>query len=119
MYSKLKSKLIKITPNLATVRVFDFLLCEEKFDGGVFTTKKFVADTLNITMPTTIHSFQWLIDNHFLIETTKNGIPKFVINENLENIEQKPKELKPENNQPKPTVIHKGGKTITRFEIPD
>lgn len=122
MYNKMMSKVIQNTPNLATVKVFDFLLNEPKFDGGVFTTKRFVAGRLNITMPTIIHSFQWLIDNHFITESSRNGIPKFIINENFDSYEQnnpKPKDVKSENPQPKPTVVRKGGKTVTRMEIPD
>ena len=80
MYSEIISKLIQSTPNVATIRVFDFLIHKNKFEGGVVISRKFIADELKLPGTSVLRAINWLIENKYLTETTSNGFSKFIIN---------------------------------------
>ena len=124
VYNKIMSKLIRTAPSFNVIKVYDFLITANKFEGGVVGTKQFIANKIQTTLNSVIRSFKWLKDNNYVTETTVNGIPKFIINENILDNDNKitPSDTSiniKETNKPKATVIHRGGKTITRYEIPD
>ena len=59
--------------------------------------------------------------SEFIKETKINGYTQIILNklDELDNKTDEKVEQPQKNSQPKPTVIRKGGKTITRYEIPD
>lgn len=120
VYNKIMSKLIRTAPSFNVIKVYDFLITANKFEGGVVGTKQFIADEIQTTLQSVIRSFKWLKNNNYVIETTVNGIPKFIINENILQNEVKPQNKEVEEvKQPRHEIIRKGGKTVTRMEIPD
>ena len=122
MYSEIISKLIQSTPNVATIRVFDFLIHKNKFEGGVVISRKFIADELKLPGTSVLRAINWLIENKYLTETTSNGFSKFIINvenKQIDEVNSKEESKEIEKTQPKQEIIRKGGKTITRTMIPD
>ena len=122
MYSEIISKLIQSTPNVATIRVFDFLIHKNKFEGGVVISRKFIADELKLPGTSVLRAINWLIENKYLTETTSNGFSKFIINvenKQIDEVNSKEKSKEIEKTQPKQEIIRKGGKTITRMMVPD
>ena len=116
------SKLIQSTPNVATIRVFDFLTHKNQFEGGVVISRKFIADELKLPGTSVLRAINWLLENKYLTETTSNGFSKFIINvenKQIEDVKVKDEPQELEKSQPKQEVIRKGGKTITRTMIPD
>ena len=114
MYDEIISKLIHSTPNVTTIKVFDFLIHKNKFEGGVIISRKYIANELKLPNTSVSRSINWLIENNFLTETTSNGFSKFIINNEIDQIKNiKPKNEIPESEtpQPKKEIISKGGKT--------
>ena len=64
MYSKIISKLIQSTPNVATIRVFDFLIHKNKFEGGVVISRKYIADELKLPNTSVQRAIIWLLENN-------------------------------------------------------
>ena len=119
MDTKELEKIANAVPNLATLRIYLHLINLPKYDGGVYTTKFAMCDELQLSNPVVYSAFKWLKEKNYITETKVKGQTKFLINEHPEksaNIQTSEKLIV---NQPKSTVIHKGGKTITRIEIPD
>ena len=122
LYSEVISKLIQSTPNVATIRVSDFLTHKNQFEGGVVISRKFIADELKLPGTSVLRAINWLLENKYLTETTSNGFSKFIINvenKQIEDVKVKDEPQELEKSQPKQEVIRKGGKTITRTMIPD
>ena len=121
MYSEIISKLIQSTPNVATIRVFDFLIHKNQFEGGVVISRKFIADELKLPGTSVLRAINWLLENKYLTETTSNGFSKFIINvenKQIDKVNSKEESKEIEKTQPKQEIIRKGGKTITRTMIP-
>ena len=106
-------------PNLATLRIYLHLINLPKYDGGVYTTKFAMCDEWPLSNPVVYSAFKWLKENHYITETRVKGQTKFLINSNPENVANTQKIDTPKVSKTTATVIHKGGKTITRIEIPD
>ena len=121
MYSKELDKLIEIAPNIGTIRLYNKLSKMEQFKGGVMVTRKYLAEELNLSQPYVGDIIKWLIKAEFIKENILNGQTQFILNKLDESDNKSEEKVEPQqkNSQPKPTVIRKGGKTITRFEIPD
>ena len=119
MDTKELEKIANTVPNLATLRIYLHLINLPKYDGGVYTTKFAMCDELQLSNPVVYSAFKWLKEKKYITETKVKGQTKFIINENPENISDKQEIETPVVNKPKATVIHRGGKTITRYEIPD
>ena len=126
MFDEELNKIINETTNVAIIKVYNKLIRMEQIKGGIIASRNYLADELKISSQSVCNALRMLKGSGYVTETTFNGQTQFILNhvvsqnsaETVEKIEQQ-KELKPENNKLKPTVIHKGGKTITRFEIPD
>ena len=119
MYNKEFDRLIELAPNIATIRVYHKLMKMEPFKGGIVTSKKFIADELNLSSQYVGKVFEWLIKSNFVIETTLNGQTQFILNklEESTNNDSAKVEQKQENHQPKQEIIRKGGKTVTRMMV--
>ena len=106
-------------PNLATLRIYLHLINLPKYDGGVYTTKFAMCEELQISNPIVYSAFKWLKEKNYIIETKVKGQTKFLINDRPgETITTQKVDTSAENKQTT-SVIRKGGKTITRMEIPD
>ena len=121
MYEKELNQLIKLAPNVSTIKIYNMLINMEQFKGGILVSRKYVAEELNLSIPYTHKIFDWLIKAEFITETKINGYTQIILNKldesdnkTVEKVE-KPKE----NHQPKQEIIRKGGKTIVRTMIPD
>ena len=121
MYEKELNQLIKLAPNVSTIRIYNMLINMEQFKGGVIVSRRYVAEELNLSIPYTYKIFDWLIKAEFIKETKINGYTQIILNkfDESDNKTEEKVEQPQKNSQPKPTVIRKGGKTITRYEIPD
>ena len=118
MYKETIYKLIKEVPNLSTLRIFYHMTTKEQFQGGIFTSKKAVADELNMSSSQVTASFKWLKENKYLTETKYCGQTKFIINKKEEPAE-KVKEDSLKMNRPAGKIIQSRGKSITRIMIPE
>lgn len=119
MYEKELNQLIKLAPNVSTIRIYNMLINMEQFKGGVLVSRRYVAEELNLSIPYTHKIFDWLIKADFIKENKLNGYTQIILNKldesdnkTVEKVEQ-PKE----NHQPKQEIIKKGGKTITRMMV--
>ena len=112
-------KIANTVPNLATLRIYLHLLNLPKYDGGVYTTKFAMCDELQLSNPVVYSAFKWLKENNYIIETKVKCQTKFLINSNPGEVANTQKVDTPEVSKHTSTVIRKGGKTITRMEIPD
>ena len=121
MYEKELNQLIKLAPNVSTIRIYNMLINMEQFKGGVMVSRKYVAEELNLSISYTHKIFDWLIKADFIKENQINGYTQIILNKldesdnkTVEKVEQ-PKE----NSQPRQEVVRKGGKTVIRTMIPD
>ena len=119
MYSKELDKLIEIAPNIATIRVYNKLTKMEQFKGGVVTSRKYIADELNLSGQYVCKVFEWLIKAEFIKESSVNGQTQFILNKleelvdsNIAKIEEATEKAKS-----KQQSISKGGKTVTRMMV--
>lgn len=121
MFDEELNRIINDSKNIVIIKVYNKLIRMEELKGGIISSKKFIADELNISSQSVANAIKWLKGSGYVTETKFQGQTQFILNHVSKKSTEKPAEKleKPENNQPKPTVIHKGGKTITRFEIPD
>ena len=121
MYEQELNNIINTTNNIVIVKVYNKLIRMEQIKGGIISSKRFIADELKISGQSVANAIKWLKGSGYVTETKFQGQTQFILNHVSKKSTEKPAEKleKPENNQPKPTVIHKSGKTITRFEIPD
>ena len=114
MYEDKIGELIKNAPTLSVLRVYYQLTTKEQFQGGIYTSKKAIADELGLSSSQATSAFKWLKNNGYITETRISGNTKFIINS-----DNQTNNKSIENDQPKQEIIKKGGKTITRMEIPD
>ena len=119
MYEKELNQLIKLAPNVSTIRIYNMLINMEQFKGGVMVSRKYVAEELNLSISYTHKIFDWLIKADFIKENQINGYTQIILNKldesdnkTVEKVEQPKK-----NTQPRQEVIRKGGKTITRMMV--
>jgi len=124
MYEEELGQVIMTSSNVMNIKLYYHLTKMKQFEGGIVASRKFIANELNMSAQYTHTAFNWLIENHFITERKFQGQTQFILHKIVEMTNNKPSEQaekveKQENNQPKPTVIRKGGKTITRMEIPD
>lgn len=126
MFDEELNRIINDSKNIVIIKVYNKLIRMEKLKGGIISSKKFIADELNISSQSVANAIKWLRGSGYVTETKFQGQTQFILNHVAsEKTTEKPTEPAEKveqpkvNNQPKPTVIRKGGKTITRYEIPD
>ena len=122
MFDEELNKIINDSKNIVTIKVYNKLIRMEELKGGIISSKKFIADELNISSQSVANAIKWLKGSGYVTETKFQGQTQFILNHILsEKSPPKPteKDEQKENTQPKSTIVKKGGKTITRFEIPD
>ena len=121
MYEKELNQLIKLAPNVSTIRIYNMLINMEQFKGGVMVSRKYVAEELNLSIPYTHKIFDWLIKADFIKENQINGYAQIILNklDESDNKTVEKVEHPKENHQPRQEVIRKCGKTIIRTMIPD
>ena len=125
MYDSELNRIIMESKNISVIKVYNKLIHMEQIKGGIISNKKFLADELGLSIQSVCSAIRMLEASGYVTETKFNGQTQFILNHVVsQNPAEKPAEPaekveKQENNQPKPTVIRKGGKTITRMEIPD
>ena len=119
MFDEELNKIINDSKNIVTIKVYNKLIRMEELKGGIISSKKFIADELNISSQSVANAIKWLKGSGYVTETKFQGQTQFILNHvSSEKALEKPVE-KPKVTKPKPTIVKKGGKTITRFEIPD
>ena len=67
----------------SVLRVFNSLMTKQPFEGGIKTTKKAIADELNISYDSVMVAFKWLKEHKYIKETKTNGVPEFLLNPNV------------------------------------
>ena len=121
MYDIELNRIIMESKNISVIKVYNKLIHMEQIKGGIISNKKFLADELGLSIQSVCSAIRMLEASGYVTETKFNGQTQFILNHVVsQNPAEKPSEPaekieKQENNQPKPTVIRKGGKTITRF----
>ena len=119
MYEQELNNIINTTNNIVIVKVYNKLIRMEQIKGGIISSKRFIADELKISGQSVANAIKWLKGSGYVTETKFQGQTQFILNHvSSEKPVEKPVE-KTEVTKPKPTIVKKGGKTITRFEIPD
>ena len=79
MYKDSIGLLAKTAPPLA-LRVFLTLSAKQEFEGGLKSTKKAVADELEITYENIMKAFKWLKERGYVKERKVNGQTEFLLN---------------------------------------
>lgn len=64
----------------AALKVFIALMTKQDFERGINTTKKAIADILNISYDTVMVAFKWLKEHGYVKERKVNGQTKFLLN---------------------------------------
>ena len=121
MYEKELNQLIKLAPNITTIRVYNMLINMEQFKGGVVVSRKYVSEELNLSIQHTNKAFQWLIKAEFITEKKINGYNQFILNKLEDKVDEKvekKEETQVKTSQTKQEVVKKGGKTIVRTVVP-
>ena len=67
-------------PDFITTKVFGSLMAKQEFENGVRTTKKAVADELNISYRSVMVAFKWLKENGYVKERKVSGQTEFLLN---------------------------------------
>lgn len=67
-------------PDFTTAKVFGILMTQQKFEGGIGTTKKAVADRIKSSYQSVMNAFKWLKENGYLKERKVNGQTEFLLN---------------------------------------
>ncbi len=67
-------------PDLTTAKVFGVLMTQQKFEGGINTTKKAVADKIKISYRSVMTAFNWLKEHGYIKERKINGQTEFLLN---------------------------------------
>lgn len=83
VYRDTYRNLLLETTNPSVLRVFGLLMTKQEFENGVRTTKKSVADELNISYDSVMVAFKWLKENNYLKERKVNGQTEFLLNPNV------------------------------------
>lgn len=71
---------LKQTTNPSVLRVFGSLMTKQEFDHGVRTTKKAIADELNISYDSVMVAFKWLREHGYIKERKVRGQTEFLLN---------------------------------------
>ena len=67
-------------PDFITTKVFGSLMTKQEYENGVRTTKKAIADELNISYRSVIVAFKWLKENNYIKERKVLGQTEFLLN---------------------------------------
>ena len=67
-------------PDFTTAKVFGVLMTQQKFEGGINTTKKAVADKIKISYRSVMTAFNWLKKHGYIRERKVNGQTEFLLN---------------------------------------
>lgn len=67
-------------PDFTTAKIFGVLMTQQKFEGGINTTKKAVADKIKVSYRSVIAGFNWLKENGYVKERKVNGQTEFLLN---------------------------------------
>ena len=82
VYRDTYALLNKIAPPSA-LRIFNELMTKQQFEGGIRTTKKAIANALDISEPQSWRAFKWLKERGYLKERKINGQTEFLLNPNV------------------------------------
>ena len=93
MYRDAIGLLAKTAPPLA-LRVFLTLSAKQEFEGGLKSTKKAVADELEITYENIMKAFKWLKEHAYVKERKVNGQTEFLLNPNVTTCGKNRKDIK-------------------------
>jgi len=126
MFDEELNQIINDSTNIIVVKVYNKLIRMEQIKGGIFASRNFLAEQLNISNQSVSTALRMLKASGYVTETKFNGQTQFILNHVVsQNPVEKPAEKpaekleKPEINQPKQEVVRKGGKTVIRTMIPD
>ena len=80
VYRKTFMHFLLTVPDFITTKVFGSLMAKQEFENGVRTTKKAVADELNISYRSVMVAFKWLKENGYVKERKVSGQTEFLLN---------------------------------------
>lgn len=121
MYEEELNKIINESKNIIVIKVYNKLIHMEQVKGGIITSKMYLSKELGVAIQSIYVAIRILEASGYITETKYNGQTKFILHKMTKEKAVQPAENveKAQKPQPKPVVIRKGGKMITRFEIPD
>ena len=80
VYSNAFENFLLNAPDFTTAKVFGVLMTQQKFEGGINTTKKAVADRIKISYRSVVTAFKWLKEHGYIKERKINGQTEFLLN---------------------------------------
>ena len=83
VYRETYMDLTLTVPDLTTLKVFNSLMTKQEFEGGIKTTKKAIADEINVSYRSIMTAFKWLKENHYVKERKNRGQTEFLLNPNV------------------------------------
>ena len=76
-------ELMKQTTSPSILRIFGSLMSKQEFENGVRTTKRAIAEELNIERTAAWNAFKWLKENGYIKERKVSGQTEFLLNPNV------------------------------------
>ena len=80
VYEETYMTLLRQTTNPSILRIFGSLMVKQGFENGVRSTKKAIADELNIERTAAWSAFKWLKENGYVKERKVYGQTEFLLN---------------------------------------
>ena len=80
VYREAFMELMRRATNPSVLRIFGSLISKQEFEHGVRSTKKAVAEELNIERTAAWNAFKWLKENNYVKERKVGGQTEFLLN---------------------------------------
>ena len=78
MFDEELNKIINDSKNIVTIKVYNQLIRMEELKGGIISSKKFIADELNISSQSVANAIKWLKVSGYVTETKFQGQTQFI-----------------------------------------
>ena len=66
VYRETFENFLMVAPDFTTAKVFGVLMTQQKFEGGINTTKKAIADRIKVSYRSVVTAFKWLKEHGYV-----------------------------------------------------
>ena len=80
VYRETFENFLMVAPDFTTAKVFGVLMTQQKFEGGINTTKKAIADRIKVSYRSVVTAFKWLKEHGYVKERKVFGQTEFLLN---------------------------------------
>ena len=90
MFDEELNRIINDSKNIVIIKVYNKLIRMEELKGGIISSKKFIADELNISSQSVANAIKWLKGSGYVTETKFQGQTQFILNHVSKKSTEKP-----------------------------